>query len=120
MHLADLQEKQGDAGGAANSYQRALSLDAGLSDARSTASDWFNYGQFLRKHQQPERLVFACFLKAENAIEKTPGEELNVISKARKESEARLGQEAGVVRRNLDQIVSETLSLQASSLAARK
>ncbi|HTQ61878.1 MAG TPA: tetratricopeptide repeat protein [Candidatus Solibacter sp.] len=120
VHLADLQEKQGDAGGAVQSYQHALRLDAGLSDARSAASDWFNYGQFLRKHQQPERLVFACFLRAENAIEKTPGDEFRVITEARKESEARLGQEAGVVRRNLDQIVAETQSLQASSLAARK
>jgi hypothetical protein len=40
VHLADLQEKQADIRGAAESYQHALELDAALSDARSTASDW--------------------------------------------------------------------------------
>ena len=119
-HLADLQEKQGDTGGAAQSYQSALRLDAGLSDARSAASDWFNYGQFLRKHQQSERFVFACFLKAEEALQKAPGDELNVVWTARKESEAMLGKEAAAVRRNLDNFAKESLSLQGSALAAAK
>src|SRR5208282_4374936 len=66
VHLADLQEKQGDIRGAAQSYQRALQLDAALSDPRSAASDWFNYAQFLRKQRQPERYVFAGLLHAEN------------------------------------------------------
>jgi hypothetical protein len=42
VHLADLQEKQADIRGAAQSYQNALRLDTALSDTRSTASDWFN------------------------------------------------------------------------------
>jgi tetratricopeptide (TPR) repeat protein len=58
VHLADLQEKQADIRGAAESYQHALQLDAALSDPRSTASDWFNYAQFLRKQKQPERYIF--------------------------------------------------------------
>lgn len=120
VHHADLQEKQDDIGGAAQSYQRALRLDAGLSDPGSTASDWFNYAQFLHKQQQPERFVFACLLHAENTLQKTAGNELTVISQARKESEARLGAEAGNVRRKLDAIVTESLSLQVSTLAAKK
>ncbi|MGC0774811.1 MAG: tetratricopeptide repeat protein [Candidatus Acidiferrum sp.] len=120
VHLADLQEKQADIGSAAQSYQNALHLDAGLSDARSTASDWFNYAQFLRKQKQPERYVFACLLHAEDVLRKTTGKELDVVSQSRKESEARLGPEAAAVRRNLDAIVIETLSLQVSSLAAKK
>jgi tetratricopeptide (TPR) repeat protein len=120
VHLADLQEKQSDVRGAAQSYQRALQLDAALSDPRSAASDWFNYAQFLRKQQQSERYVFACLLHAENALQNTPGEELTVISQARKDSEARLGQEASVVRRRLDEIVAESLTLQVSALAATK
>jgi tetratricopeptide (TPR) repeat protein len=120
IHLADLQEKQGDVRGAVLSYQRALQLDAALSDARSTASDWFNYAQFLHKQQQPERYVFACLLHAENALQNTPSEELTVVSQARKESEARLGPEASVVRRKLDEIVAESLTLQVSALAAKK
>ena len=120
IHLADLQEKQGDVRGAVLSYQRALQLDAALSDARSAASDWFNYAQFLRKQQQPERYVFACLLHAENALQNTPSEELTVVSQARKESEARLGPEASVVRRKLDEIVAESLTPQISALAAKK
>jgi tetratricopeptide (TPR) repeat protein len=112
VHLADLQEKQGDIHGVAQSYQRALQLDAGLSDARSAASDWFNYAQFLRKQQQPERYVFACLLHAENVVQNAPGDELTVISQARMESEARLGREAIAVRRKLDEIVTESLGLQ--------
>jgi len=120
VHLADLQEKEGDVRGAAQSYQRALQLDAALSDARSAASDWFNYAQFLRKQQQPERYVFACLLHAENTLQNTTSEELTVVSQARKESEARLGTEASAVRRKLDEIVAKSLTLQVSALAAKK
>jgi tetratricopeptide (TPR) repeat protein len=120
VHLADLQEKQSDIRGAAQSYQRALQLDATLSDSRSAASDWFNYAQFLRKQQQPERYVFACLLHAENILQSSPGEELTVISQARKESEARLGQETGAIRRKLDETVAESLSLELPALAAKK
>jgi Tfp pilus assembly protein PilF len=120
IHLADMQEKQSDNRGAAESYQRALQLDAALSDPRSAASDWFNYAQFLRKQQQSERYVFACLLHAENILQNTPGDELTVILQARKESEARLGQKAGAVRRNLDENIAASLNLQVSALAATK
>ena len=120
VHLADLQEKQADIRGAAESYQHALELDAALSDARSTASDWFNYAQFLRKQKQPERYVFACLLHAENTLQTTPGDELAVVTRARKESEARLGKESAVVRSKLDGIVRESLSLQVSAKSAKK
>ena len=120
VHLADLEEKESDIRGAAQSYRRALELDRALSDPRSAASDWFNYAQFLHKQQQPERYVFACLLHAENTLENAPGDELTVIIQARKESEARLGQEAGAVRRKLDQIVEESLTLQASGQPSKK
>jgi Tfp pilus assembly protein PilF len=120
VHLADLQEKQNDIRGAAQSYQRALQLDAALSDPRSAASDWFNYSQFLRKQQQPERYAFACLLHAENTLQNRSGEEFTVVSQARKESEARLGPEASAVRRKLDEIVAESLTLQVSDPAAKK
>ncbi|MGC1367458.1 MAG: tetratricopeptide repeat protein [Candidatus Acidiferrum sp.] len=120
VHLADLQEKETDIAGAAQSYQRALRLDAALADPRGTASDWFNYAQFLHKEQQPEKYVFACLLHAENALQKTPGDELNVVTQGRKESEARLGAEAAAVRRNLDAIVMQSMNLRVSALAAKK
>jgi tetratricopeptide (TPR) repeat protein len=110
VQLADLQEKQGDIRGARQSYQRALQLDAQLSDPRSAASDWFNYAQFLRKQQQPERFIFAALLHAENILQKAPGDETTAIMQARQQSEVRLGKEfAAAVRHKLDQYVTELL-----------
>jgi Tfp pilus assembly protein PilF len=112
VHLADVQEKLGDIQETAQSYQRALQLDAGLSDGRGAASDWFNYAQFLHRQQQPERYTFAGLLHAENILPKTPGDELSAIAQAREESEARLGKDAASVRGNLETMVAESLSLQ--------
>jgi tetratricopeptide (TPR) repeat protein len=118
VHLADLQDKHGAASAAAEAYQRGLSIDASLSDPVSTGSDWFNYGQFLRRQRQPERLVFACFLRAEELMSKTPGAALTTIEQARAESEARLGREAAAARRSSGTLVKEALDLHASSLSS--
>jgi len=115
VHLAELQEKQGDSAAAAQSYQRALTLDVSLSDPRSTASDWVNYGQFLRRQGKPERFVYACFLRAEELLRNSPGTELSVVTNARAETEARLGREAASVRNNRETILAEALHLQAAS-----
>ena len=120
VHLADLQEKLGDIAGAAHSYQRALQLDAAVADPRSAASDWFNYAQFLRKQKAPERYVFACLLHAENTLQNVSGDELTVVSEARKESEGRIGRESAAVRSKLDGIVAESLSLQITTASAKK
>jgi tetratricopeptide (TPR) repeat protein len=117
VHLADLQEKRGDAAAAAAEYQRALAIDASLSDPVSTASDWFNYAQFLRRQHQPERLVFACLLHAEGLVNTTPGAELSAIVQAREGSEARLGREAVVVRRSSTAIEKLARELSASSFS---
>src|SRR5579885_475689 len=63
-HLADLQERQGNVRAALLAYQQALALDATLTDATGAATDWFNYGQFLRRQHAPDALVLACFAKA--------------------------------------------------------
>jgi Tfp pilus assembly protein PilF len=115
VHLAELQEKQGDPAAAAQSYQLALALDASLSDPRSAASDWVNYGQFLRHQGKPERFVYACFLRAEELLRTSPATELSVITNARAEAEARLGREAAAVRNNRDTILAEALHMQAAS-----
>jgi len=114
-HLADLQEKQGDISRASTSYQRALRLDTSLADPRGAASDWFNYGQFLRKEKQPERYAFACFLRAEELLQKTSGDELATVKEARTESEARLGREAAEVRKKLSAISEEALTLRIAA-----
>jgi len=118
VHLADLQEKRESAAAAAAGYQRALAIDASLSDAVGTASDWFNYGQFLHRRHLPERLVFACLLRAEELVSTTPGTELSTIVEARTESEARLGRQAAKVRRSNGVVAKEALALPASSFSS--
>lgn len=116
VHLAELQEKQGDPTAAAECYQRALALDASLSDPRSTASDWVNYGQFLRRQGRPERFVYACFLRAEELLRTSQGTELSVVTNARAQTEARLGRKAAAsVRSNRDAILAEALHMQTAS-----
>ena len=117
VHQAELREKVGDAAAAAQSYQRALAVDATLSDARGSASDWLNYGQFLRRKRQPERLVFACMLRAESLLSATPGDELSAVVQARSESEARLGRDAAAVRSKSEGLATEALSLPTSAFA---
>ncbi|HYL82652.1 MAG TPA: hypothetical protein VE263_00330, partial [Candidatus Angelobacter sp.] len=119
VHIADLQEKQGDPAAAAQSYQRALTLDASLSDARSAASDWVNYGQFLQRQGKPERFVYACFLRAEELLKIAPGAELPAVTKVRAESELHLGREAADVRNNRDTLLGEALHLQVSAFAPK-
>jgi tetratricopeptide (TPR) repeat protein len=119
-HLADLQEKLGNATAAAEAYQRALVLDALLSDPPSAASDWLNYGQFLHRQGQPERLGFACFLHAEQLVKSMPGPALAAVAKVRTESEARLGREAAAVRHSSETAANEALALPASSFSHPK
>jgi tetratricopeptide (TPR) repeat protein len=117
VHLADLEEKRENIVAAAAAYQRALALDAVLSDPVSAGSDWFNYGQFLRRQHQPEQLVYACFLYAEGLVKATPGAELTAIVQARTESGARLGRGAAAVRRSSDAAEKEALNLPASAFS---
>jgi tetratricopeptide (TPR) repeat protein len=117
VHLADLQEKRGSTAAAAESYQHALAIDASLSDPVGAGSDWLNYGQFLRRQHQPERLVFACFLHAQELASNTPGAALTTIEQVRAESEARLGREAVIVRRSSNAIAKGALELPASAFS---
>jgi tetratricopeptide (TPR) repeat protein len=112
VHLADAQEKSQDFPAALASYQRALRLDAQLTDGDSTASDWFNYAQFLRRRVRPENLILACLLHAEVLLQGAPSEELNLIIDARKQSESRLGATSSArVHRELNALLEQSLQL---------
>ncbi len=119
VHLAELQEKQGDSAEAARSFQRALAVEDARADPRGAASDWVNYGEFLRRQGQSERLVYACFLRAEELLKTTPSEELLAIAKKRAASETRLGRGASAVRGHLDATIGEAISLSSAAFAAR-
>jgi tetratricopeptide (TPR) repeat protein len=114
-HLADLQEKKGGAQAAVHSYQRSLALDTKAGDPRSEAFDWFNYGQFLRRHGQPEELAYACFLKAEDLLGSTGGPDLQTIQTIRVDVESRLGDKAAAARKDLPQYLARAISLPANS-----
>jgi tetratricopeptide (TPR) repeat protein len=114
-HLADAQEKSGDVAGAALSYQRALALDPKTEDSRSEAVDWFDYGQFLRRQGQPEELAYACFLHAEDLLKSAPGEELETVTRIRKDSESKLGRKASDARGGLQALLAQATSASISS-----
>jgi tetratricopeptide (TPR) repeat protein len=122
VHLADLQEKQRDPKSAASSYQRALALDAKAGDAHSEALDWFNYGQFLRRHGQPDDLAYACVLRAEALLAgsesfdlRTGGDDLATVRAIKKEMEVRLGRKATSVQANLPALLARAAALPAAS-----
>lgn len=117
VHGAEVQEHMGEFAEAASSYQQALMLDETKGEPLATATDWFNYAQFLHRRKLPERLVFACLYRAEDILNTTPGDALLTIVAARKESEARLGSQARAVPANLSKLLSQALSLPASSFA---
>jgi tetratricopeptide (TPR) repeat protein len=114
-HLADLQEKKGDAQPALHSNQRGLALDTHAGDPRSEAFDWFNYGQFLRRHGVPEELAYACFLKAEVLLGTTGGADLQTIRTIRRDVEIRLGKKAATVQKDLPAMLDRAVKVSSVS-----
>jgi tetratricopeptide (TPR) repeat protein len=114
-HLANLQEKAGDVKTAAESYQRALALDAKSGDAHSAALDWFNYGQFLRRHQQPGELVYACLLHAETLLAGTSGPDLETVKEVRREAGRGMGVTASAAQKNLPELLARAAALPPDS-----
>lgn len=110
-HQAELLENTGDAAAAARSNQRGLALDAGGNDRHSEGVDWFNYGQFLRRHAQNDRFAYACFLQAEDLLASSPGKDLDTVRILRRQVEARLGREAATIRKNLNAVLFEAAAL---------
>lgn len=116
-HAADTEEHAGAIGEAAQYFQQALMVDETEGDPRAAATDWYGYGQFLRRHGQPERLVFACFFRAQDLMSTTPGEELSAIAAARAASQGRLGPSANALPAQLSKLLSEALSLAPSAFS---
>jgi tetratricopeptide (TPR) repeat protein len=115
-HLADLQDKRNSTAAAAQSYQRALSLDAKAPDPRSEGFDWFNYGQFLRRHQAPNDLVYACLLHAENLLATADPAELQTVQTARREVAGQLGKKAPAAQKDLPALLARASNFPAGLL----
>jgi tetratricopeptide (TPR) repeat protein len=112
IHHAELEEDQGRPQRAAEYFQKVLAVDAAFNDAPSVAADWAEYGQFLRRHGQPEQFVYACFLHAEELLHASSGPEQETITKLRAQSEARLGgAAAAAVRKQREAILKQAAGL---------
>jgi tetratricopeptide (TPR) repeat protein len=121
VHLADLQDKQGDAAGALHSYQRGLALDQNLKEPRNAAVDWFNYAQFLRRQKQPGQIVLACLLEAEQLAGSPSSQEGMAIEEAKREVETGLNKSfTGQLRKNRSKELQEALNLSPAQLLARQ
>lgn len=119
-HAADAQESLGAIGDAAQYFQQALMVDETQGEPRVAATDWYNYGKFLQRHAQPERLAYACLYRAQDLLNAAPGTELETISAAVAESKARLGPPADRVPAQLSKLLSQALSLPPSTFSSAK
>jgi tetratricopeptide (TPR) repeat protein len=117
-HAADAEERAGAIGDAAQYFQQALIVDETEGDPKAAATDWYNYGRFLQRHNQPEQLVFACFYRAQDLMSSNPGSELNAIATALTASQSRLGPSANALPGRLSKLLSQALSLEPSAFAA--
>jgi len=114
-HLADMQEKAGNTASAATSHQRGLAVDAKAKDSQAEAFDWFNYGQFLRRHSVPDALAYACLLHAESLVGQQDGGALTTIQNAERELGGRLGIRTADIRKHLPDLLATAASLPPSS-----
>jgi tetratricopeptide (TPR) repeat protein len=115
-HLAEALDAAGKPAEAAKAYQRALALEIESGDTQGEAFDWFNYGQFLRRRGVPEKLAYACFLRAEALLAPSPGPELETVRKTLSETQAHLGREAASVRNHLGAVLAEAATLRVSEI----
>jgi tetratricopeptide (TPR) repeat protein len=117
LHAADAQEHAGSPGEAAQLFQQALLVDETQGQPRTAAIDWYNYGQFLRRQRQSERLVYACFYRAQDLLSTNPGKELDAAAAELKATEQHLGGATHGLASQIAKLLSEALSLPAAALS---
>ena len=113
--LGDYQERNGDAKGAAASFQQGLLIDTRVPEAHNEALDWFNYGQFLRRHGMENDLAYACLLHAEQLLTPIGGSEYETAQRMRREVEAKLGSRASASQKDLPALLARAGELPADS-----
>lgn len=117
VHLADLQEKLGNAAEALASYQQGLAFDQRLQEPQSAAADWFNYAQFLRRQKQPNEMVLACLFEARRVAGNSSLQEDAAIEKAILEVEAGLTRSVvSQLSKNYSKRLEEALKLSPDRL----
>ncbi len=84
---ADALDREGRTDEAGGAFRNTLTFDEHGGEAEAAGADWFNYGQFLRRHEVEPRLVLACLLRAEILLAKGSDAQLNTVRTARAEVE---------------------------------
>jgi len=117
VHAAAAEEHAGSISDAASLLQQALIIDETEGEPRAAAIDWYNYGQFLRRRKQPERLVYACFYRAQDLLSTNPGRELDAAAAELKTSQRLLGPASHGLDAQISKLLSEALSLPPSAFS---
>ncbi len=111
-HLADVQDKTGRGRSSGTFLSTRACRSTPLIATQSVeGADWFNYGQFLRRHSLPDDLVYACFLKAERLLSPGDGQQWETVRASRNQIEARLGTKAANVQKDVDAQAARTLAI---------
>jgi hypothetical protein len=84
-------------------------LDEQGGDPATLGVDWFNYGQFLRRHQAEPHLVLACLLQAEDLLARNGDQRAGTVRDAR-----------GAVEREQPDAVAAVRRSPAAALAAAR
>ena len=110
VNEAALQAKSGKLDEALRLYQRALELDASTGDTAATAFDWYTYGRFLDDSGFPEKLAYACVLKAQLMAKSLPKSPLpDSVGTLTFQMEKHLGSVAVAVRSNSQPALQDAL-----------
>ena len=80
---ADTLDREGRTEEAGRAFRNTLALDDRGGEAAAAGADWFNYGQFLQRHDAEPRLVLACLISAEALLAKASDEQLVTVRTAR-------------------------------------
>ena len=96
---ADRLDQAGRTADAAHAFLRVLLLDDQEGESATMGADWFNYGQFLRRHQAPAPLVLACLMRAEELLTRQMDARLATVQQARREVERDSPDAAAAVQR---------------------
>lgn len=110
MNEAGLDAQSGRLDEALRLYQRALRLDASNGDDAATAADWFAYGRFLEDSGFPDRLAYACLVKAQASARSAQNSPLpHSVTDMRSRLEKKLGATAAEILRHPEPAWEEAL-----------
>ena len=88
-------------------------MDRSTSDTAGEAADWQAYGVFLKQHDFPKPLAYACLVRADSLASDSKTTLLPESQQARTDLEVELGKEAAGIRKETAPLLDQALLLQA-------